>query len=114
SVTATSVFPVPPKPEPTVMTPDLSGGSRMPATVWRRHCAVFSRLARSRLPGGTTTPCRSARRDMAPLTPSLAGASAPDADASQVARSLPGNSVHHAPSVLKYSNTAFLHPRVAF
>src|SRR5207247_70470 len=73
SVTATSVFPVPPKPEPTVITPDLSEGSRMPATVWRRHSAVFSSLARSRLPGGTTRPCRSARRDMAPLTASLAG-----------------------------------------
>jgi hypothetical protein len=31
SVTATSVLPVPPKPEPTVITPDLSDGSRMAA-----------------------------------------------------------------------------------
>src|SRR5215831_13564542 len=108
SVTATSVLPVPPKPEPTVITPDLSGGSRMPATVWRRHSAVFSRLARSRLPGGTTTPRRSARRDMAPLTPSVAGVSAPDD--SQEARSLPGNSVHHAPSSSEYSDIAFLQP----
>jgi hypothetical protein len=113
SVTATSVFPVPPNPEPTVMTPDLSEGSRMPATVWRRHCAVFSRLARSRLPGGTTTPCRNALRDMAPLTPSVAGASVPGAGASQEARSLPGNSVHHAPSSSEYSDIAFLQPRVA-
>src|SRR5690348_14703353 len=110
SVTATSVFPAPPNPEPTVMTPDLSEGSRMPATVWRRHSAVFSRLARSFLPGGTTTPCRSARRDMAPLTPSLAGAGPPGPAASQVARSLPGNSVHHAPSSSEYSDIAFLQP----
>src|SRR5579859_6805077 len=112
SVTATSVLPVPPKPEPTVITPDLSGGSRMAATVWRRHCATFSRLVRSRLPGGTTTPCRSARRDMAPLTPSRAGTSAPGADASQVALSLPGNSVHHAPSSSEYWDIEFLQRQV--
>src|SRR5579859_862843 len=110
SVTATSVLPVPPKPEPTVITPDLSGGSRMPATVWRRHCATFSRLARSRLPGGKTTPRRSARRDTAPLIPSVDGASGPGPAASQVALSLPGNSVHHAPSSSGYWDIAFLQP----
>jgi hypothetical protein len=42
SVTATSVLPVPPKPEPTVTTPDLSDGSRIAAITWRRR---FARLA---------------------------------------------------------------------
>src|SRR5919108_1365154 len=98
-VTATSVLPVPPKPEPTVITPDLSDGSRIAAIIWRRRSAIASRLARSRLPGVTIRPCLSARLDTAPLTPSCAGAGLPGdgGEADQVALSLPGNSVRHAP-----------------
>src|SRR6516225_2192300 len=101
SVTATSVLPVPPKPEPTVITPDFSDGSPMAAILCRRHCAAASCLARSRLPGVSTSPCLTARLDPAPLTPSGAGARPPAAgedDAAQAALSLPGNPVHHAPS----------------
>src|SRR5215470_17747981 len=100
SVTATSVLPVPPKPEPSVITPDLSDGSRIAAIVCARHSAIPSRLARSRLPGGTITPCLSARLDTAPRSPVVAGPRAPTEGgkgASQGARSLPGNPVHHSP-----------------
>src|SRR5262245_14626439 len=109
SVTATSVLPVPPKPEPTVITPDLSDGSRIAATVWRCHCAASSRLARSRLPGVTTSPCLSARRETAPLIPSCAEARAPaegGAGVTQAALSLPGKSVHHPPSSSGYWDIA--------
>src|SRR6266480_8036381 len=100
SVTATSVLPVPPKPEPTVITPDLSDSSRMAAIVWRRHSAMASRLARSRLLGGTTSPCLSTRRERAPLTPSCAGAGAPEeggAAGTWEAAPFPWHSVHQAP-----------------
>src|SRR5215831_8741772 len=109
SVTATSVLPVPPKPEPTVITPDLSDGSRMAAIVWCRHCAVASRRARSRLPGGTTSPCLSARRERAPLTPSCAGAGTSNeggAAGTQAALPSPWNSVHHAPVSSVYRDIA--------
>src|ERR1051325_449542 len=100
SVTATSVLPVPPKPEPTVITPDLSDGSRMAAIVWRRHSASDSRLAASRLAWGSTPPRLKSRLETAPLTPSCAGARPPEEDGVGVAQgalSLPGNSVHQAP-----------------
>src|SRR5215475_7756855 len=109
SVTATSVLPVPPKPEPTVITPDLSDGSRMAATSWRRRSAVASRLARSRLPGATTNPCLNARRETAPLTPSCAGAGIPEDGGEgpdQAALSLPGKSVHHVPVSPEYWDIA--------
>src|SRR5215472_1246611 len=105
SVTATSVLPVPPKPEPSVITPDLSDGSRIAVIVWRRHSATASRLARSRLPGGITSRCLSARRDTAPRTPSWAGTialGAAGAGVSHLARSLPGKSDHHAPKSSGY------------
>src|SRR5579875_2903381 len=101
SVTATSVLPVPPKPEPTVITPDLSDGSRMAAIIRRRRCSASSRRARSRLPAVMTSPCRSARLETAPLMPSCAGASMSSpgagAGADQAALSLPGNPVHQEP-----------------
>src|SRR5208282_635669 len=100
SVTATSVLPVPPKPEPTVITPDFSDGSRMPAVLWRRHSAAASRLARSRLPEVSTSLCLSACLDIAPLPPSRADAGSPREGGdgiAQAALSLPGNSVHHPP-----------------
>src|SRR5215470_14201027 len=100
SDTATSVLPVPPKPEPTVITPDLSEGSRIAATSWRRRSAVASRLARSRLPGATTRPCLSARLETAPLVPSCAGPGTPrdsGEGAGQLALSLPEKSGHHVP-----------------
>src|SRR5215467_7329712 len=109
SDTATSVLPVPPKPEPTVITPDLSDGSRIAATSSRRRSAVSSRLARSRLPGATTNPCLSVRLDTAPLTPSCAGAGIPGdsgAGADQPALSLPGKSVHHVPVSPEYWDIA--------
>src|SRR5271166_720081 len=74
SVTATSVLPVPPKPELTVITPDFSDRSRIAAILWRRHSAVASRLAPSRLPRVNTSPRLEARLGTAPLAPSGAGA----------------------------------------
>src|SRR6516225_8127840 len=111
SVTATSVLPVPPKPEPRVITPDLSEGSRMAAIVWRRHSVTASRLARSRLPAGRITLFLSIRLDTAPLTPSCAGARGPWVDGegvSQLALSLPGNSDHHVPISSGYWDIASL------
>src|SRR5580693_318716 len=109
SVTATSVLPVPPKPEPTVITPDFSDGSRMAAILWRRHSATASaaasRLARSRLPEVSTSLCLSACLDTAPLTPSRAdaGSSREGGEGmAQAALSLPGNSVHHPPGSSGY------------
>src|SRR5262249_37065759 len=115
SVTATSVLPVPPKPEPTVITPDLSDGSRMAAIVWRRHCAMASRLARSRLLGGTTSPCLSARRERAPLTPSCAGTGAAKegtAAGIQVALPFLWNSACQAPVSSGYRDIASPYFRV--
>src|SRR6266487_6551459 len=116
SVTATSVLPVPPKPEPTVITPDLSGGSRIAAMVRRHRSAIASRLARSRLPGVTISPCLSARLETAPLTPACAGARIPrdggGERADQVALSLPGNPVHHAPTSSEYWDIASSKARV--
>src|SRR5438046_7602377 len=109
SVTATSVLPVPPKPEPTVITPDLSDGSRMAAIVWRCHSVMASRLARSRLLGGTTSPCLSTRRERAPLTPSCAGAGAPEeggAAGTWEAAPFPWHSVHQAPASSGYRDIA--------
>src|SRR6516162_629792 len=114
SVTATSVLPVPPKPEPSVITPDLSDGSRIAVIVWRRHSATASRLARSRLPGGMMTLCLSARLDTAPRTPSCAGAIGPKEvgeGESQEALSLPGNSDHQAPISSGYWDIASLQHR---
>ena len=105
SVTATSVLPVPPKPEPTVITPDFSGGSRIAAILWRLHSAISSRLARSRRPGVSTSLRLGARLDTVPLTPSRAGAGSPREDGdgvAQAALSLPGNSVHHVPGSSGY------------
>src|SRR5271165_7495969 len=105
SVTATSVLPVPPKPEPTVITPDFSDGSRMAAIRCRLHRAISSRLARSRLPDVTTSLRLGPRPDTVPLTPSRAGAGSPREDGdgvTQAALPLPGNSVHHAPGSSGY------------
>src|SRR5271166_3410232 len=110
SVTATSVLPVPPKPEPTVITPDFSDGSRIAAILWRRHCATssrlaLSRLARSRLPGVSASRSLSPRLDAAGPTPSLAGAGSPREGGDGVAhaaRPLPGNSVHQVPGSSGY------------
>src|SRR6266566_6189233 len=109
SVTATSVLPVPPKPEPTVITPDFSDSSRIAAILWRRHSAAASRLARSRLPGVSISPCLDARLDPTPPTPSGAGTRPPAEggdDVAQAALSLPGNPVHQAPSSPGYSDIA--------
>src|SRR5271165_193794 len=105
SVTATSVLPVPPKPEPTVITPDFSDGSRMAAILWRLHSALSSDLARSRLPGASTSLRLSARLGAVSLTPLRAGAGSPREDGdgvAQAALSPPGNSVHHAPGSSGY------------
>src|SRR5215467_6904134 len=113
SVTATSVLPVPPKPEPSVITPDFSDGSRIAAIVWRRHSADSSCLARSRLPGATTSPCLTARREKAPRIPFSAGAMALEdrgEGVAQVAASLPGKPFHHSPSSSGYRDIAFPHP----
>src|SRR5271165_2594358 len=101
SVTATSVLPAPPKPEPTVITPDFTDRSRIPDILWRRHSAVASRLARSRLPRLNTTPRIKAPLGTPPLAPSGAGAPPPAEggdDAAQAALSLPGNSIHPSSS----------------
>src|SRR5215472_12661714 len=113
SVTATSVLPVPPKPEPRVITPDLSDGSRIAVIVCRRHSATASRLMRSRLPGGTISRCLSTLRDTAPRTPSCAGAGGLFAGegACQAARSLPGKPDHHAPISSGYWDIAPLQRR---
>src|SRR6516165_2051438 len=100
SVTATSVLPVPPKPEPSVITPDFSDGARIASIVWRRHSAASSRLALSRLPGAATNPCLTARREKAPRIPFSAGATAlgdRGEGVAQAAASLPGNPFHHSP-----------------
>src|SRR5215469_8348196 len=115
SVTATSVLPVPPKPEPTVITPDFSDGARIAAILWRRHSAAASRLARSRPPGVRISPCLDARLDPAHPAPSDAGARPPAEDGDDVAQeglSLPGNPVHHAPSWSGYSDIAPFQVRV--
>src|SRR5215475_5785787 len=109
SVTATSVLPVPPKPEPTVITPDLSDGSRMAAIFSCRHSAMAPRRARSFLPGGITSPCLSARLERAPLSPSCAGAGASKeggAAGTQVALPSSWNSVHQAPVSSGYRDIA--------
>src|SRR5271157_106885 len=100
SVTATSVLPVPPKPELTVITPDFSDRSRIAAILWRRHSAVASRLAPSRLPRVNTSPRLKARLGTAPLAPSGAGAPPAEGgdDVAQAALSLPGNSIHPSSS----------------
>src|SRR5208282_5745800 len=105
SVTATSVLPVPPKPEPTVITPDFSDSSRIAAILWRRHSALSSRLARSRLPEVGASRCLTVRLDAARLTPPLADAGSPREGGdgvAQAALSLPGNSVHHVPGSSGY------------
>src|SRR5262245_50675989 len=113
SVTATSVLPVPPKPEPSVITPDFSDGARIASIVWRRHSAASSRLALSRLPGAATSPCLTARREKAPRIPFSAGATAlgdRGEGVAQAAASLPGNPFHHSPSSSGYRDIAFPHP----
>src|SRR4249919_3717522 len=67
------------------------------------------RRARSRLPGGITSPCPSARLERAPLTPSSAGAGAPAEDGAagtQVAPPFPANSVHQVPVLSGYRDIA--------